>query len=179
VTTCLLLSGGIDSMVVLNLLRQENRSTTAIFVDYGQGALDQERIASRQVAEHFGIELINLRIEFPRSYGAGEIRHRNSTLIFVAAMASADFADCIAIGVHAGVPYPDCSPAFIASMDAALKVSSSPAVQLIAPLVTWRKPEIIAYAKQERLPLPLTYSCEAGGTIPCGKCASCLDRIDI
>jgi tRNA(Ile)-lysidine synthase TilS/MesJ len=89
VTTCLLLSGGIDSMVVLSLLRKENRNTIALFVEYGQGALDQERIASHRLADHFDTKLITVRIEFPQRYGAGEIPYRNATLIFAAAMASA------------------------------------------------------------------------------------------
>ena len=37
-----LLSGGIDSMVALNLLRREEQCETAIFVDYGQAAIKEE-----------------------------------------------------------------------------------------------------------------------------------------
>jgi 7-cyano-7-deazaguanine synthase len=179
VTTCVLLSGGIDSMVVLDLIVQRSRDATAVFIDYGQAALTHERAASRRLAHHFKIELRDVQMVMPNSYGAGEIRHRNGTLIFAAAMATGGLADCIAIGVHAGVPYEDCSPTFIASMDAALKASHRSKIQLIAPLVTWRKPEILAYAKRENLPLGLTYSCEEGGDLPCGKCASCLDRVGI
>jgi 7-cyano-7-deazaguanine synthase len=163
-------------MVVLSLLRRANRSIKAVFVDYGQAALDQEKVAAQCVAVHFGIDLIGLRFEFPSNYSAGEIRYRNGTLVFATAMATADFADSIAIGVHAGVPYADCSVSFLASLEGALKESHSNLMQLIAPLKTWHKSEILAYAKQERLPLELTYSCEAGGVPPCGRCASCLDR---
>jgi len=35
-------------------------------------------------------------------------------------MATADTSDCIAVGVHAGVPYPDCSTQFLVSIDGAL-----------------------------------------------------------
>lgn len=166
-------------MVVLSLLQSTRPAATAVFVDYGQAALVQEKNASRQIADHFGIDLINLRLEFPKRYSAGEIVYRNGTLIFAAAMATADFADRIAIGIHAGVPYPDCSVAFLRTIETALRESHFGPMQMIAPLKTWHKPEIIAYAKQEHLPLALTYSCEAGGAMPCGKCASCLDRVGL
>jgi 7-cyano-7-deazaguanine synthase len=166
-------------MVVLRLLLRANRSVTGAFVDYGQAALPQEMVASQRVAAHFGIDLIKLQLEFPRRYGAGEIRHRNGTLIFAAAMATGEFADSIALGVHAGIPYADCSANFLESVEGALRQSHSSSMLLVAPLKTWSKSEIIAYAKQEHLPLELTYSCEAGGVPPCGRCASCVDRADL
>jgi 7-cyano-7-deazaguanine synthase len=166
-------------MVVLSLLRRENRDTTAMFVNYGQAAVAEEVKASRLVADHFKTELISLKIEMPSSYGPGEIRYRNGALIFTAAMATAGHANCIALGIHAGVPYRDCSESFLASMEAVLKASHLSRLELIAPIKTWNKAEVISYAKQENLPLELTYSCEAGGNPPCGKCASCLDRIGL
>ncbi len=83
----------------------------------------------------------------------------------------------MAIGIHAGVPYPDCSQEFLVSVDSILRYASHP-LTLHAPLRTWQKAEVIAYAKKNRLPIDLTYSCEAG-SVPCGKCQSCLDRVGI
>ena len=166
-------------MVVLSLLNRENKKTLGLFVDYGQAALVEESAAAQQVANYFGTSLVRLRIELPISYRAGEIRHRNGALIFAAAMATAETTDCIAVGVHAGVPYPDCSEAFLVAIEAALRASNPTEFRVIAPLRTWRKPAIIAYAKQEGLPIGLTYSCEVGGIPPCGQCASCLDRVGL
>ena len=142
-------------MVVLSLLNRKNSETTGVFVDYGQAALSDERQASRRVTDYFETELIGLRLDLPSLYGAGEVRHRNGMLIFAAAMATAGIADCIAIGVHAGVPYSDCSQTFLAAMEAALKASHASSLQLIAPLKTWMKADIIAYAKREGLPIEL------------------------
>ena len=176
--TWVLLSGGIDSMVVLHLLTQAGRDTTAVHIDFGQPAREQERTAAIAVAREYRTEIREISAHFPQQFGPGEIRFRNGFLIFAAAVQSNAASELeIAIGTHAGVSYPDCSERFIETIATALSVSIAKPVQVLAPLKTWTKADVIAYAVQESLPIQLTYSCEAGTVPPCGRCQSCLDRM--
>jgi 7-cyano-7-deazaguanine synthase len=82
----------------------------------------------------------------------------------------------IAIGIHAGTAYPDCSPLFVDRMQAVYDLYTSGRVKIVAPFLEWSKGEILAYACSSGVPLGLTYSCEAGSEPPCECCRSCLDR---
>ena len=177
-SVCVLLSGGIDSMVASHLLIQEGIQLSALFVDYGQAARQQEAKASRRVAKFLCIEHQIISIKFPCKFASGEIPFRNGLLVYAAAVQSKKNSD-IALGVHAGVPYPDCSVKFLDALEVSLVRSNNLPVRLIAPLKTWTKSEIIAYTFRENLPIGITYSCEFGAPSPCGVCFSCLDRTDI
>lgn len=176
VRTVLLLSGGIDSMVCLSLLLRAQHEVEAIHINYNQAANEFEQEAAVAIAEAFGIPLFVSTMDLTRSFNAGEIPYRNAALIFAAAMAMSHRADEVAIGVHAGVSYPDCSDTFLGAMRKAIQTSSENRLGLIAPLIQWHKHQIIAFALDERLPIQLTYSCEVGAQPPCGKCRSCQDR---
>ena len=81
----------------------------------------------------------------------------------------------VAIGVHAGTPYTDCSMQWLDARHRLLDVQHSGTVALLAPLVALHKPEVLALAHECAVPFRLTYSCETGA-VPCGQCLSCLDR---
>ena len=169
----LLLSGGIDSSTVAGLLVDEGSSVEAVFVGYGQLALREERQASQRIASHFRLPWIEIDIQGLHTPAFSETRGRNDLLLAVASAASA--AEAIAIGIHAGTPYADCSPVHAAAWQMLLDTQHRGARRLIAPLQTMTKLEVVALARGLNVPLPETYSCEdAGG--PCGRCVSCRDR---
>jgi 7-cyano-7-deazaguanine synthase len=80
----------------------------------------------------------------------------------------------VAIGVHAGMPYADCSAQWLDAWRTLLDVQHSGTVALLAPLVALHKPQVLALARGA-VPFGLTHSCETG-LIPCGRCLSCQDR---
>lgn len=164
-------------MVCLQLLQGAGHNVSAIFVDYGQLAATQEIMAARQIARYFDASLKEVRISLNKTFGAGEVKYRNGSLIFVGAMAAAPDTDNLVIGIHAGTPYPDCSDNFVSSVSELLSKSTERSCALIAPIRSWLKSQIVAYAVKENLPIRLTYSCESGGRSPCGACDSCKDRI--
>ena len=49
-------------------------------------------------------------------------------------------------------------------------------VSVVAPFVTWKKKDVYDYFVSTKMPIALTYSCEAGTEPTCGTCASCRDR---
>ena len=82
----------------------------------------------------------------------------------------------LVIGIYAGTPYFDCSPAFVARINPLIGECSSGRVSVLAPFVDWPKDEVYSYFLNARIPLERTYSCEAGVMPPCQDCASCKDR---
>ena len=173
--TLVLLSGGIDSTACIHFYSQTDRPVEALFINYGQAARISEEKAAIRVAEHYGIHLntISLAGGYPKADGF--IPARNLLLISIALMEKQLSISAIALGIHAGTNYPDCSEGFISDAQAITRFCQPELVTILAPFVTWDKNLIINYCKEEKVPIQLTYSCESSDE-PCGICLSCKDR---
>jgi 7-cyano-7-deazaguanine synthase len=171
-----LTSGGIDSAACVHLLRTQSISTRGLFVDYGQVAADQERIAVNAQREFFGIDIAEVAVKHGLPHGAGEVPGRNLLLVSLAAAVSGGEACLIGMGVHAGTDYWDCGPEFVRMADDLIQKSTRHRTSLFAPFVDWRKADVFRYFFEAALPLSITYSCEAGVPNGCGNCRSCDDR---
>lgn len=171
-----LMSGGIDSTACAAFLIGQGLKVSGIFVDYGQAAADFERAAVRSVAAALEIELLELVLAGAAPFGSGELVGRNAFLIFSAIFATRARSSRIALGLHSGVPYYDCSLTFIESINRAVVEHTDNTVVVVAPFIDWAKRDVYDYFIQTGLPIALTYSCEAGGMPTCGRCASCQDR---
>lgn len=169
-----LLSGGVDSALLIALLHKRNWNLEALWVDYGQPARDSEEVASAAVAAHYGVPWSSTEAPSWGTY-PGEIPHRNDVLM---ALAAALFPkQCIALGIHSGTPYADCSPPWVEAWNRLLAVQEPSHSGLQTPLLHLEKGEVYALANLEDVPTSLTYSCETGNS-PCGTCRSCHDRKD-
>lgn len=96
---------------------------------------------------------------------------RGSEAVFIAANA-VDFSG-----------YPDCTPAFIEAFQRVLDVGTRAGVQgrgirVEAPLLAKSKRDIVLEAVRLRVPLEKTWSCYKGGTKACGRCDSCMLRLE-
>lgn len=172
-----LFSGGLDSAACAHFLQKNGHAVRGLFIDYGQQAASLERSAAEQLSAFLGIRLSMMRVETERRFGSGEIRGRNAFLVF-ASMLDGDPAptQVIALGIHAGTAYYDCSPAFLQSIGRLVAEYTDGRTRVIAPFIKWTKNDIFTYSLREQLPIALSYSCEAGETPPCGLCLSCRDR---
>lgn len=108
---------------------------------------------------------------------------RNGTLISIAtAYALKTGAEALYFGAHAedamNWAYPDCTPEFIGAMKNAVWVGSYYKVRLITPLEWLSKAEIVANGKKMGVPFELTWSCYQGKEKACGKCATCISRLE-
>lgn len=109
---------------------------------------------------------------------------RNGVLLSCcAAIASSIYPDEeveIYIGAHAddsaGNAYPDCSARFMKSIGDAVLHGTYDKVRICAPLVNMTKSDVVRLGISIDAPYHLTWSCYEGGEIPCGKCATCIDR---
>lgn len=74
--------------------------------------------------------------------------------------------------------YPDCRPEFYRALEKAAAAgtrrgAAGKKIKLLTPLIRLSKKEIIKLALKLKAPLKYTWSCYAGGAIPCGSCDSC------
>ena len=96
---------------------------------------------------------------------------RGSRAVFIAANA-VDFSG-----------YPDCTPEFIESFQKTLDVGTragrdGKGIRIEVPILRKSKSEIVKEAVRLKVPLELTWSCYEGGRKACGKCDSCLLRLE-
>lgn len=109
------------------------------------------------------------------------VPNRNMMMISLAASYAINIgAGAVAYAAHAGdhAIYPDCRPGFISKMRAVLRLCSFEPVELIAPFVEHDKTHIVNTGKLFDAPLHLTWSCYNGGDIHCGRCATCVERLE-
>jgi 7-cyano-7-deazaguanine synthase len=172
---CLLLSGGVDSALVASILQTEGWLVSALWLDYGQPAAPAERAASQAIAAHYALHWQEAAVEGILVPPQGEIPGRNDLLVATAHSYAPGLS--VAIGVHAGGSYPDCSREWLSAWQAVLDVQHEGVVALLAPLAGLPKQKVLALAHDLRVPMTLTYSCETGPS-ECGECLSCRDRND-
>jgi 7-cyano-7-deazaguanine synthase len=156
-------------------LLNKGYEVSSLFVDYGQIANKYEEDSSINISRYFDIKLKVVRVNSNLNFEQGEIFGRNGFLLFTGLMFGGAF-DLLAIGLHSGSPYYDCSLQFFHQISNIVDESSNGLKGIIAPFLTWSKNEIITYAINNELPLNLTYSCEYGAFPPCNNCLSCIDR---
>jgi len=174
-TVWVLLSGGIDSSACVAFYIEQGFSVHGVFVDYGQAAAQREASAAEAIARHYRIPLARLVWSGLREKNAGLIYGRNAFLLVATLMELPDDTGTLALGVHSGTEYLDCTPVFVRKMQSVLDTYTQGRVQIGTPFLKWTKLDIWTYCKSRGVPVELTYSCERGVDQPCGKCLSCLD----
>jgi 7-cyano-7-deazaguanine synthase len=147
-------------------------------ISYGQAAERKEVEAVKTVSAFYDVPLEIVTIK-PQSeaFMDGEIIGRNAFLIFSSLMMKRDFQGVIALGIHSGTPYYDCTEQFVNRINGLLEDYSTGTIILDAPFLKWDKKMILLYCRENNVPIYLTYSCERGGEQPCGICLSCRDRM--
>src|SRR5712692_5615232 len=75
--------------------------------------------------------------------------------------------------------YPDCRPEYYRVFQELIRIGTRPATQIemVTPVITLKKSEIIRHGLELRAPLHLTWSCYQEEEIACGVCDSCLLRL--
>ena len=192
-----LLSGGIDSATALYLTRQETDEVYSMNFLYAQASV-REAEASKALAtaakvkEHFSIPLpfyqdIETRYQptpSPRVSGA-YVPARNTIFYGIAAAYAETLrADKIVFGSNAedAKELPDARPEFIQLMNKLLKAGTrvgleGAASEIVNPLISYSKLDVLKLAIQLRVPLELTWSCYEDVIVPCGKCRGCCSRL--
>ena len=178
-TVTVLASGGLDSTACLSYYLAVGYAVHALWVDYGQAAALAESAAVARVVAYYGVALRKLHvagIEWPALPGQLlEFRGRNLTLVSLALNTAAHGAGLIALGIHQGTGFADCSEGFARQAGELLELLSGGRLRLDCPFVHWSKLDVARYAVSQGVPLDLTYSCERGSVPPCKECVKCQD----
>jgi 7-cyano-7-deazaguanine synthase len=122
------------------------------------------------------------------------VPNRNMIMSSIAAgYAVALGAEFMALGVHAGdhFIYPDCRPRFFNTLNAAIVYGNEgfgpipetseyavPIQYVETPFITLTKSMIAARAKELDIDVSMTWSCYKGGQLHCGKCGTCVERLE-
>ncbi len=195
---CALVSGGMDSSVLVSQLSRDYRKVYPLYIRTGLLWEETElywlkrflrRIARPNVAplsvldlpmgdtcgSHWGFSGEGI----PDGASPDEsvyLPGRNILLISKAAVfCTLNRIGVIAIGILKGNPFPDSSPLFLQQFAQVLSMGLGSSVQVVAPFSTLSKDEVIQ--RGEGLPLELTFSCIAPmGRYHCGDCNKCAER---
>lgn len=201
VTSVLVLSGGLDSTVLLYDLHAVGRTLHALTIDYGQRhrrEIDHaaasaarlgipHRIADlRSLAPLFGSSsLTDAATPVPHGHYEAEtmkatvVPNRNMILLAVAAAWAMSLkAGSVAYAAHGGdhAIYPDCRPEFADALDTAIRLADWHQVRLERPYVGLTKADIVRRGATLNVPFALTWSCYEGRGIHCGRCGTCVER---
>lgn len=201
-------SGGMDSAAMVYYLRDEGLDVEVISFDYGQRHKIELQYASRLYHRQLELRwdivnissmtefistsaLTNPAIQVPEGHYAEEtmkqtvVPNRNAIMMNIAiGIAVARKADYVATGVHAGdhAVYPDCRPAFIEKLEQLAIVANegfiSSRFSILAPFIFSSKRRIASIGDEFRLPWHLTWSCYKGDVIHCGRCSTCVERLE-
>ncbi len=174
-----LMSGGIDSSATIVACQEPGMYLSGVFIHYGQPAAESEWKAAQQIAQHYQIEIEEVDLGVRLLSEHGEFFGRNALFILTAAGSISHRPLTIALGIHALADYYDTTPLFTKHIQRLLNGYSRGSVTFYAPFLAKTKVEVIRFAKENSVPLHLTYSCERQNAPACAECTSCLDRIGL
>lgn len=200
-----LLSGGLDSATSAAIAINQGYEVIALSLRYGQRhhkELDAAKNIAQalNIAQHYiidvniaqwgGSSLTDSSLSLPQSgvdatvIPSTYVPGRNTVFIALAlSLAEAKGAQAIYLGINAVdySGYPDCRPDYLQAYQTLANLSSKAglegkAPQLVAPLITKTKVDIIKDAIKLGVPIAKTWSCYQGEDEPCGLCDSCRIR---
>ena len=192
-------SGGLDSTTLL--YDEHQRIALAVTFDYGSNHAAQEKECAAYNCRRLGIEHVVVDLGFfgrymPSSLTEGAdavpegryddenmrstvVPFRNGIMLSVACgMAESRGLKRVLMANHSGdhAIYPDCRPAFVDAMDAAMQAGTYEGVRLVAPYTSLSKTDIVRRGAELGVDFDHTYSCYKGGERHCGRCGTCTER---
>jgi 7-cyano-7-deazaguanine synthase len=101
-------------------------------------------------------------------------------LAYSTGIAASCGAEAIMLGNHFGdhAVYPDCRADFIEPMAAAISAGTYEKIKLYSPFVGITKTDIARIGDELGVDWSLTYSCYKGQQDHCGKCGTCVERVE-
>lgn len=201
VDTVIVLSGGMDSAVLLAKTIAQNKTVTAISFDYGSKHNARELpmaaafCRTRQI-EHktvrlpfindlFNSSLLQTGEAIPDGHYEAEtmkstvVPFRNGILMSIAVgLAESIGAKEVLLGSHAGdhFIYPDCHPEFNAAFAEAAYLGTDKKVQVRFPFADLDKRDIGDLGRRLEVDFTQTWTCYKGDDIHCGTCGACQER---
>jgi 7-cyano-7-deazaguanine synthase len=195
-------SGGMDSFTVLHRALQNGFDVFALTFNYGQRHVKEVEFA-RAVCDNLNLphEVVDIsainrllqgsaltsNIDVPEGHYAEEsmkatvVPNRNMIMLSLAiGYAVSKDADKVYFGAHSGdhAIYPDCRPEFVEKMNAVAKIANYQPVEITTPYLDQTKGQILADGLKMGLDYSQTWTCYNGRVKACGKCGSCVERLE-
>jgi len=198
VPTGLLLSGGLDSAILLGWLLKQGQRVQPFYVTTGCTWEVAERDAVERFVDALGRQNMAPLVEFAMPsvdfYGqhwsmtghevpdetttdeAVALPGRNPLLLLKPLLwCGQNGIPRLALGTLACNPFPDATPEFFSQFATALATATGNFVEITTPFVEKSKAELLSLAGD--LPLHLTFSCLAPHNgAHCGRCNKCAER---
>lgn len=195
-----------DSATLAYFLKNEDIEQHFISFNYGQRHARELRsareIAKQLSSKHHVIDIstitplllgssqTDLGVQVPEGHYEQEnmkltvVPNRNAIMLSIAyAAAVAEQAQLVSFGAHSGdhFIYPDCRPVFIKLLSETLYKGNEgfcdPGLTVAAPFADWDKTTILRWGLNAGVPYKLTWTCYNGREKACGKCGSCVERL--
>jgi 7-cyano-7-deazaguanine synthase len=198
-----LLSGGMDSTTLLAEAVQRFQKVRTLTFNYNQR--HKREIESAKTVSDFykvpnkvvditminpllqGSSLTSDEVDVPKghyeekSMQATVVPGRNTILLSIAAGHAASLGySHVSFAAHAGdhAIYPDCRGEYVDAMNKVLSLFHYFPVKVWAPFLFGTKVQIIQAGLEMKVPYQLTWTCYEGKELACGKCGSCVERIE-
>lgn len=204
--TVVVISGGMDSVTLLYKCLSEVEGDVskikAISFNYGQRHRKELEKAAANCAllniEHKIVDISNLQellkgsaltddIAVPEGHYAAEnmkitvVPNRNAIMANIAIGYAISLGfDRVALGVHAGdhAIYPDCRPVFVKALAVLSDVANYDPIEIYTPFLYASKGDIVAEGLKLQVPYDQSWTCYRGEEFACGKCGSCVERVE-
>lgn len=192
-----LVSGGLDSALVLKLAVDAGYKVHTLCFDYGQSNRKEIDYARQQSLRYAGVELNVVRLDYRALSGGSAMLNGDTeklatltmipwrTAVFVnMAVAYAESVDARYVFVGNQIDSFDAPPSkdaryetydyvhtLLGDLDVLARRHAH--VSVVAPLILLNKQSILRLANTRRITLDTTWSCLRGEKDPCGTCKTC------
>lgn len=201
-----LVSGGMDSLVCAAMANEEYERLALLHLNYGQKTEKRELESFKKIAEFYNVKKEYQKVidvsflkqiggssltddaihvkkykgdskEIPDSY----VPFRNTHIISMAvSWAEIISATKIFIGAvyEDSSGYPDCRPSYYKAINNLIKEGTKNGnIEVITPVIFFKKNEIVKKALELKAPLEFSWSCYERNDKACGVCDSCALRL--
>lgn len=201
-----LVSGGMDSLVCAAMANEEYERLALLHLNYGQKTEKRELESFKKIAEFYNVKKEYQKVidvsflkqiggssltddaihvkkykgdskEIPDSY----VPFRNTHIISMAvSWAEIISATKIFIGAvyEDSSGYPDCRPSYYKAINNLIKEGTKNGnIEVITPVIFFKKNEIVKKALELKAPLKFSWSCYERNDKACGVCDSCALRL--
>ncbi|MDB1124694.1 7-cyano-7-deazaguanine synthase [Vibrio algarum] len=187
-----LLSGGLDSCLMAQLIKESGVNQIAFFVNYGQLNYEREYNSARLHANKIGIAVPNkldisgygnlitsgLTTSEKHIVDDAFLPGRNLLLLLSASsFAIQNGCDTVAMGLlrEDTAIFPDQTDDFLISAENTINKCLGKRIKILTPLREFYKKDVVTLAKKKGI--QTYYSCHKGDETPCGKCISCKEFV--
>lgn len=181
-----LASGGIDSSLLLFLLKKQKHDVIPLYVNYGHKSGKMEYASFTKICKHLKLKGISITIKDLKQIKSGLtdptisakdfpfFPARNLLLLTIgASYAFTKASRVVAISLLKDSVFPDQKKNFVSDVEKSLASALGIKIKILTPFIKMNKLEILKLAKKYHFPIKLAYSCHVGKRKPCGQCMAC------